>query len=722
MKPKKPNSALRSFARVVLSNKKEVTAYIPGEGHNLQDYSNVLVQGGRTQDLPGVKYVIIRGVRDAEGPIKKARKCLKFNNMNPNEQINKIKITLFVYALDEKTNYAVDKLENLEVIAARNSAYASLKGTLFLSDGKQKKTISFLCHSPTSNLETYLESNFPQTNVNDSKELKDFNLGQVIKTKADIQKNIAEKQKEEKEKEEKAERYRRAKITDPLDIKTDFRSIGGLREAIAESKAIAKESGSFFLNLNGNDFATSLGQEFGNIKGPTTEEKIKQVFDIAIQEAEGKTIVALIDEIDHMGGGFRQVGRELQNILSGVDNRYENIVIIATTNWLSSLSPALLRSGRINKKILVSYPKGKELLQIIEKVLGDYHDERYDDVPELFGNLSRQAFINKFAKKINDEMNQTKYLIKYGDMRIKSDKLDPEDGRKTLQEKDLTDAVEKEYIEEEIGASQDQDEERKPRENGPPPSTKNGKKRKKQNEEIFHFERKRTSIGKKEYNLIIGRHCLMKNPDYLPGAVKEASNYEANALMIYLGAPQNSFRQPLNVLKVSEFKQSLKENNIDINHVVVHGSYLINLANTIKQEVFNFSLELLEKEIKRMEEIGLKTLILHPGSYLTATKEEGLNQIARGLNLVLAKNSAVRIALETMSGKGKELGITFEQLNAGYDLKNNLEQVIEEFDQIIGLDKFSPPKTQRSNQIVRDTTEQRMLPRRNKDIERAIVV
>ncbi|KLL03805.1 MAG: endonuclease IV [Mycoplasmataceae bacterium CE_OT135] len=225
------------------------------------------------------------------------------------------------------------------------------------------------------------------------------------------------------------------------------------------------------------------------------------------------------------------------------------------------------------------------------------------------------------------------------------------------------------------------------------------------------MERKITNITKKEDNLIIGRHCLMKNPDYLPGAVKEASSYEANALMIYLGAPQNSFRQPLNVLKVSEFKQTLKENNIDINHVIVHGSYLINLANTIKQEVFNFSLELLEKEIKRMEEIGLKTLILHPGSHLTATKEEGLIQIARGLNLILAKNSAIRIALETMSGKGRELGITFEQLkfiidkinfkekigvcwdtchlySAGYDLKNNLEKVIEEFDQIIGLDKL----------------------------------
>lgn len=215
----------------------------------------------------------------------------------------------------------------------------------------------------------------------------------------------------------------------------------------------------------------------------------------------------------------------------------------------------------------------------------------------------------------------------------------------------------------------------------------------------------------KKYNLIIGRHCLSREPSYLPGAVEEAASYGANSLMIYLGAPQNSFRQPLDILKVSEFKQELKENNIDINNVIVHGSYLINLANTIKKETFDFSVKFLQEEIERMEEIGLKTLVLHPGSCLTATKEEGLTQIARGINLVLTEDSKIRIALETMSGKGSELGATFEQLkliinevnfpekigvcwdtchlyDAGHDIKDNLERVIEEFNEIIGLEKL----------------------------------
>ncbi len=67
MTPKKPNSALRKVARVRLSNKVEVTAYIPGEGHNLAEHSIVMVEGGRVQDLPGVKYHIIRGVYDCAG-------------------------------------------------------------------------------------------------------------------------------------------------------------------------------------------------------------------------------------------------------------------------------------------------------------------------------------------------------------------------------------------------------------------------------------------------------------------------------------------------------------------------------------------------------------------------------------------------------------------------------------------------------------------------------
>jgi len=67
LKPKKPNSANRAYARVILKNKKEITVYIPGEKHNLQEYSSVLISGGGAQDLPGVKYHIIRGHADTEG-------------------------------------------------------------------------------------------------------------------------------------------------------------------------------------------------------------------------------------------------------------------------------------------------------------------------------------------------------------------------------------------------------------------------------------------------------------------------------------------------------------------------------------------------------------------------------------------------------------------------------------------------------------------------------
>ncbi len=67
MTPKKPNSALRKIARVRLSNGQEVTAYIPGEGHNLQEHSIVIIRGGRVKDLPGVRYHIVRGVYDTQG-------------------------------------------------------------------------------------------------------------------------------------------------------------------------------------------------------------------------------------------------------------------------------------------------------------------------------------------------------------------------------------------------------------------------------------------------------------------------------------------------------------------------------------------------------------------------------------------------------------------------------------------------------------------------------
>jgi small subunit ribosomal protein S12 len=81
--PKKPNSALRKVARVRLTNGFEVTAYIPGEGHNLQEHSIVLIRGGRVKDLPGVRYHIIRGTLDAAGVTERKQSRSKYGAKRP---------------------------------------------------------------------------------------------------------------------------------------------------------------------------------------------------------------------------------------------------------------------------------------------------------------------------------------------------------------------------------------------------------------------------------------------------------------------------------------------------------------------------------------------------------------------------------------------------------------------------------------------------------------
>ena len=81
--PKKPNSALRKVARVRLTNKIEVTAYIPGEGHNLQEHSIVLIRGGRVKDLPGVRYHVIRGTMDTSGVAERKQSRSKYGAKKP---------------------------------------------------------------------------------------------------------------------------------------------------------------------------------------------------------------------------------------------------------------------------------------------------------------------------------------------------------------------------------------------------------------------------------------------------------------------------------------------------------------------------------------------------------------------------------------------------------------------------------------------------------------
>lgn len=214
-----------------------------------------------------------------------------------------------------------------------------------------------------------------------------------------------------------------------------------------------------------------------------------------------------------------------------------------------------------------------------------------------------------------------------------------------------------------------------------------------------------------QQKLIIGCHVSMKAPNYLLGAVQEAVSYNANAFMIYTGAPQNAQRKPIAALFLPEFKAELTKQNIALKDVIVHAPYLINLANTINPNTFNFAVELLQKELKRCQEIGVSIMVLHPGSAVGGNKELALQQIVKGIDAACFPGQTVKIALETMAGKGSETCSTFQDLayiinnvqnkalvgvcwdtchlfDAGYDLVNNLEGVMQEFDQLVGLKKI----------------------------------
>lgn len=211
--------------------------------------------------------------------------------------------------------------------------------------------------------------------------------------------------------------------------------------------------------------------------------------------------------------------------------------------------------------------------------------------------------------------------------------------------------------------------------------------------------------------MIIGSHVSMSAPDYLLGAVKEAISYQANALMIYTGPPQNTRRKPVSEMKVKEAHELMQQHGIEKRALIVHAPYIINLANCTKPETFELAVDFLTKEIERVKEMQATTLVLHPGSHVLAGEEAGLAKIVSGLNEAMKNISNVSIAIETMSGKGSELGYRFDQIrylmdhvdhpealsvcldtchihDAGYDLEH-FDEVLSEFDQMIGLDRLA---------------------------------
>lgn len=161
--------------------------------------------------------------------------------------------------------------------------------------------------------------------------------------------------------------------------------------------------------------------------------------------------------------------------------------------------------------------------------------------------------------------------------------------------------------------------------------------------------------------LIIGSHVSFKKDSQLVGSVKETLSYGANTFMFYTGAPQNTNRAPLNQELTEEAQVLMKENNIDINNVIVHAPYIINLANG-EESKYNFSINFLKQECKRCEMLGVSKLVLHPGSHVGQGEEIGIKNIINALNEILP-TTKITILLETMAGKGTELGSTIEQLS-----------------------------------------------------------
>ena len=173
-------------------------------------------------------------------------------------------------------------------------------------------------------------------------------------------------------------------------------------------------------------------------------------------------------------------------------------------------------------------------------------------------------------------------------------------------------------------------------------------------------------------SLIIGSHVSYKSNNQLLGSVEEALSYGANTFMFYTGAPQNTNRAALNSDLTLEAKSLMNENNIDINNVIVHAPYIINLANGDESK-YKFSINFLKQECKRCEELGVSKLVLHPGSHVGQGVEVGLNNIINALNEILP-TTKITILLETMAGKGTELGSTIEQLSTIINGINNKDK------------------------------------------------
>ena len=209
--------------------------------------------------------------------------------------------------------------------------------------------------------------------------------------------------------------------------------------------------------------------------------------------------------------------------------------------------------------------------------------------------------------------------------------------------------------------------------------------------------------------MIIGSHVSF-GKEQLLGSVKEAISYNANTFMFYTGAPQNTLRKPIDKELTLKAINLMQENNMDISNVICHAPYIVNLANCNDASKWDFSINFLKNEINRCEEIGIEYIVVHPGSAVGITREEGLNNIVNALNIIINKDDKCMILLETMAGKGNELGCSLEEIkymidnvnlrdkigvcldtchlnDAGYNM-SDFDAYLDKFEDFIGINKI----------------------------------
>lgn len=210
--------------------------------------------------------------------------------------------------------------------------------------------------------------------------------------------------------------------------------------------------------------------------------------------------------------------------------------------------------------------------------------------------------------------------------------------------------------------------------------------------------------------LKIGSHVGMSGKKMMLGSVEEALSYDANTFMIYTGAPQNTRRKDLSELNIEAAQALMKEHGIE--EFIVHAPYIINLGNTVKPETYELAVDFLRLELTRASAMGSRVLVLHPGAHVGAGMDAGIASIVKGLNEVLTDDTDCFVALETMAGKGSEIGRNFEELariydgvakkdrlrvcfdtchthDSGYDIIHDFDGVMTEFDRILGKDQIA---------------------------------